>query len=109
MYFTTHSTTISPSSACVILCLNPIILSILTQDIQSALPELEGIAPSEKILELLNEGVDGVRSGKADGGGIDEGEVPLAGRTLEKAAGNEKLRFGSTIGIIVAHEELVEF
>ena len=33
----------------------------------------------------------------------------MAGRTLEKAAGKEKLRFGSTICIIVAHEELVKF
>ena len=33
----------------------------------------------------------------------------MAGRALEKVAGKEKLRFGSTISIIVAHEELVEF
>ena len=56
----------------------------MTQDIQSALPGLEGIALSEKILELLNEGVDGVRRGKADGGGVDEGEIPLAREADEK-------------------------
>ena len=56
----------------------------MTQNIQRALPGLEGIAPSEKILELLNEGVDGVRRGKADGSGIDEGEIPLARKADEK-------------------------
>ena len=81
----------------------------MAQDIQRALPRLKGDAPPEEVLKFLPKGVGGVGGGEAKGRRVHESAIPLAGRSLEKAAGREKLRFVVTIGIIVAHEELVEF
>ena len=81
----------------------------MTQNIQRALPGLEGIAPPEKIPKLFDKIVNGVCRGEAAGGGIDEGEIPLARGADEKIAREHELTLKILIGVMITHKKLKKF
>ena len=77
------------------------------ENIKGALQELKGDAPPEELLKFLPKGVKGVGEGKSKDSRVHESAIPLAGRSLGETAGKEKLRCVVTIGVKIAHEELV--